>query len=224
MAARAQQVSPERVDDVPVVSLLAPKRRKPSWMVAGVLMVAFAALLGAWAFTAATDTIQVVVAARDLDVGNELEVRDLRVVEMGRTRNLRAIQPAQQDLIVGRAARGPIPAGTVLNTGLFVDRDEVLPPGTVVVGVSLGAGELAAPSVVAGDSVRLIAVTRAGAGSQLAEEPEVLGEATVWSLTGEASTSASSERIWLSLLVAEQLQTAVAQAAADEVLRVVLTP
>lgn len=224
MAARAQQVSPERVDDVPVVSLVAPKRRKPSWMVAGVLMVAFAALLGAWAFTAATDTIQVVVAARDLDVGNELEVRDLRVVEMGRTRNLRAIQPAQQDLIVGRAARGPIPAGTVLNTGLFVDRDEVLPPGTVVVGVSLGAGELAAPSVVAGDSVRLIAVTRAGAGSQLAEEPEVLGEATVWSLTGEASTSASSERIWLSLLVAEQLQTAVAQAAADEVLRVVLTP
>lgn len=223
MAARAQQVRPDQVDEAPVVSLAAPKRRKPSWMLAGGLMVAFAALLGAWAFTAATDTIQVVVAAHDLEAGDVVDATDLRVVEMGRTGDLRAIQPSRQDLVVGRATRGPIPAGTVLNTGLFVDRDQVLAPGTVVVGVSLGAGELAAPSVAAGDRVRLIAVADAVAGSQLGGEPEVLGDGTVWGVAGQASTGASSERVWVSLLVAEDLQTVVVQAAADDVLRLVLT-
>lgn len=224
MASRAPRVAAGSVDDAPVVSLASPKQRRPSWMVAGVLMIAFAALLGAWAFTAATDTIQVVVAARDLDPGEQIEVSDLRVVEMGRTGELRAIQPSQQDLVLGRSPRGPIPAGTVLNTGLFVERDQVMPPGTVVAGVSLGAGELATPSVAAGDRVRLIAVARTATGTQVASEPEVLGDATVWGVTGEASTGGSSERVWVSLLVSEELQTTVAQAAADESLRLVLTP
>lgn len=221
MAASAPVVAASAAD-APIVSLAAPKQRKPSWMVAGVLMVAFAALLGAWAFSTATDTIQVVVAARDIDAGEEIGVGDLRVVEMGRTGELRAIQPSQQDLVVGRASRGPIPAGTVLNTGLFVDRDRLLAPGEVVVGVSLAAGELAAPTVAPGDRVRLIAVGRPAVGAQLPADPEVLGDGSIWSLTGEASTGASSDRVWVSLLVPEELQTVVAQAAADGVLRLVL--
>lgn len=103
-----------------VTSLTPPTRRRPSWIALGVLLAALAGLLGAYVFSAATDTISVVVAARDIDPGDVLGPGDVRVVEMGRTGELRAVLSDQQDLVVGRSARGPIPAGTVLNTGLFV--------------------------------------------------------------------------------------------------------
>src|SRR5262245_51660193 len=100
------------------VSLASPKRRRPSWGVAGVALVGVAALIGAWVFTAMSDTMRVVVAARDLAPGEVVTAADLRVVEFGRSSGVRAIAPEQQELIVGEAARGPIPAGTVLNTDL----------------------------------------------------------------------------------------------------------
>src|SRR5262245_19059847 len=115
------------------MSLAPPKHQRPSWVVAGVAMVAMAALIGAWVFTATSDTMRVVVAARDLAPGEAISATDLRVVELGRSGDVRAIRPEQQGLILGQAARGPIPAGTVLNTDLFADREQVVPVGQVVV-------------------------------------------------------------------------------------------
>ena len=74
-------------------------------------------------FAATSDTMRVLVAARDVAPGEVIGADRLRVVELGRSGDVRAIQPMQQDLILGQAARGPIPAGTVLNTDLFADRD-----------------------------------------------------------------------------------------------------
>ena len=65
---------------------------------------------------------------------NSSRADDLRVVQMGQAGDLRAIQSNQQDLIIGQAPRAPIPAGTVLNTGLFVPVAEAVPAGRVVVG------------------------------------------------------------------------------------------
>ena len=111
--------TPARNDDVSVVSMSGPTRRRPSWVLLGTLLVAVAGLLGAWVFTASTETISVMVAAREIGPGEVVTATDMRVVEMGKTGGLRAIQSSQQDLVIGRAARGPIPEGTVLNTGLL---------------------------------------------------------------------------------------------------------
>ena len=73
------------------------------------------------------------VAAQDLAAGEPITASDLRVVTMGQTAGLRAIQPDEQDLILGRAPRAAIPAGTVLNSGLFVA------PADVTVGTDAGA-------------------------------------------------------------------------------------
>ena len=80
------------------------------------------------------------VAARDLEPGEVIDAADLRVVEIGASDELRAIQSSQQDLIVGKSARGPIPAGTVLNTDLFADQGDAIPAGMVVVGAALEPG------------------------------------------------------------------------------------
>src|SRR3954452_16629986 len=105
----------------PGYSLAGPTRRRPSWVLFGSLMVVVAALVGAWVFAATSDRMSVMVAANDLQPGDVIDAGDLRVIEIGRSEEMRAIQPAQQDLILGRAARGPIPAGTVLNTDLFAE-------------------------------------------------------------------------------------------------------
>lgn len=206
-----------------VTSLTPPKRRRPSWIALGVLLAALAGLLGAYVFSAATDTISVVVAARDVDPGEVLGPADVRVVEMGRTGELRAVLSDQQALVLGRSARGPIPAGTVLNTGLFVAPGSAIPAGKVVVGGAFGVGAVPTGSLRAGDEVRLLRVLtereQLTAGSPGDASASVLGTATVWSVEGEASTDSPSQLVWVSLLVDADLQGAVAQATSDDRLR-----
>lgn len=218
------QLRAER-ERVPVVSVSPPKRRRPSWVVAGVVLVGLAALLGAYVLTAVSETLSVVVAARDLQPGEEIDVGDLRVVELGRTSELRAIQSSQQDLILGLAPRGPVPAGTVLNTGLFVAPSDVLPDGRVVVGAALATGAVPTASLGPGDSVGLLVVAAdAGAAPAAPESPptaELVGTGSVWAVEG--SFESATDEIWVSLLVDERLQLAVVQAAADGRLRLSLT-
>jgi len=212
---------------VSVVSLSPPKRRRPSWVLLGVVMVGLAALVGAYVFQAVSDTVQVVVAARDLAAGEPIAEADLRVVELGRTAQLRAIQPAQQDLILGRAPTGPVPAGTVLNTGLFVPLEDVVPPGQVVIGAAFEAGAAPTATLGPGDVVVLLAAVDTTTGltpadASTAPEASVLGRATVFAVEGVTSADSSSDRVWVSLLIDEVLQATAVQAAADARLRLAL--
>jgi hypothetical protein len=185
-------------------------------------MVALASLLGAWVFSTTTSTMRVVVAARDLAPGGVVGVGDLRVVELGRTSGLRAISPTQEDSIVGRSARGPIPAGTLLNTDLFTDRDGVIPVGSVVVGAALTPGAIPSAGVRAGDRVNVIGVAKTtGTPADTTTAAVVLTTATVWAVQAPASTGGSSNW-WVSLVVPAAAQPAVAQAAADGRLRLSL--
>jgi len=209
-------------DDVAVVSLSPPKKRRLSWVVVGVLLVGLAALLGAYVLTAVDDRISVMVAARDLGPGEPITAADMRVVEMGKTGNLRAIQSHQQDLIIGQAPRGPIPEGSVLNTGLFVAKDAAIPAGQVVVGGAFAAGAVPTATLAAGDEVVMFVVAPSGPGATtVATDATVLGRARVWAVEGAASAD-SAAKAWVSLLVDEELQTSAVQAASDGRLRLAL--
>jgi hypothetical protein len=208
-------------EDVAVVSLSPPKKRRLSWVAVGALLVALAAMLGAYVFNAVDDRLSVMVAARDLAPGQPITAADLRVVEMGRTGDL-AIQSHQQDLIIGQAPRGPIPAGTVLNTGLFVSKDAAIPAGQVVVGGAFAAGAVPTATLGPGDSVVMLVVAPAVGGAPAANgDATVLGRATVWAVEGAAAADTSS-KAWVSLLVEDSLQTAAVQAASDGRLRLTL--
>lgn len=208
-----------------VVSVARPTSRRPSWVLIGSLLVGLSALMGAWVFTATSERISVMVAARDIEPGEVIDAGDLRVVEMGATGELRAVQPSQQSLIVGRAARGPIPAGTVLNTDLFADQGQTIPAGMVVVGASLEAGAAPTSDLRAGDSVDVLGVERTtGASPVEGSAPpsaQLIASGTVWSVE-RASNNSSSSKLWVSILVPAVTQGAVAQAAADGLLRLSL--
>jgi Flp pilus assembly protein CpaB len=206
----------------PAMSLSRPTSRRPSWILTGGLLVGLAALVSAYVFGSVTSTVSVMVAASDLDAGRPISRADLRVVEMGRVGGIRAIQPSDQDLIVGRAPRGPIPAGTVLNTDLFVDRSTVIPSGMAVVGAALGPGAAPSPALSAGDPVQVLGTVRVTGGDpQHHAAAEVLATGVVWSVEHPQS-AASSGRLWVSILIPVEAQTTVAQAAADDRLRLSL--
>ena len=212
----------DRASAPSVVSLSAPRRRRPSWVLAGALLVGLSALLAAWVFNVTSETMSVMVAAHDIAPGEVIDSSDLHVVEMGRTGRLRAIQPSQQDLIVGRAARGPIPEGTVLNTDLFAEKGQVIPAGFVVVGASLDPGAAPTSKLAAGDRVNMLGVVKAASATpDEATAATVLGSGTVWSVERVGSGSTSS-KLWVSVLVPADAQSAVAQAAADGRLRLSL--
>jgi Flp pilus assembly protein CpaB len=205
-----------------VVSLSAPKRRRPTWVVFGAVMVGLAMLLGVWVFSTSSERISVMVAARDIAPGEVIDATDLRVVEMGRTGELRAIKPSQQQLIVGQSARGPIPEGTVLNTGLFAVRDRVIPAGQVVVGAALEPGAAPVAGLAAGDRVDVLAVVKAtGAPTTGSPVATVVASGTVWSVQSPGTGAVSSKQV-VSVLIPAEAQAVVAQAAADGRLRLSL--
>jgi SAF domain len=205
-----------------VVSVSRPTRRRPSWVLIGSLLVGLAALLGAWVFAATSDQLAVVVAAHDIQPGEVIDASDLRVVEIGASNDLRAISSSQQDLILGQSARGPIPQGTVLNTGLFTDQGGAVPAGMVVVGAALDPGAVPTSGLRAGDAVNVLAAQRTTTGQAEAAAPPVatlLATGTVWSVE---ATGSNSTVMWVSLVVPSVSEGAVAQAAADGLLRLSL--
>ena len=194
-------------------------RRRPTWVLVGALLVGVASLLGAWILTSVNHRISVLVAARDLDPGTPLAAGDIRVIEIGRTDQLRAIQPSQQDLVLGRATRGPVPEGTVLNTDLFTGRGEVVPAGRVVVASALDPG--AAPlGLRPGDPVRLFVAVRTSGGQSGAADAALLGEGTVWSVDRDGQSATA--KLLVSLLLPVELQARAVQAAYEGTLRVSL--
>lgn len=194
-------------DDEPVVSLEPPKKRSVARTVAGVGVVALAALIGAYTFVASSpDTTRVMVASGDLVVGEPLTASDMRVVEIGSASGLDAVLADDQGVLIGLTPRTAVPDGTVLNPGLFVTIDDAIPVGKIVIGAVIEPGSAPTNNLRVGDPVGLIAVQSTGADA----EATLIGQGEVWAI---GPTSESSDDVWVSVLVDEALQTQVAQAA-----------
>lgn len=194
--------------DAPIVSLDGPKNKNVARVVAGVGIVAFAALVGAYAFAASSpDTTRVMVAEGDLVVGEPITAANMRTVEIGSAAGLDSVSPDEQDVLIGLTPRAAVPDGTVLNTGLFIAEDESIPVGKVIVGAVLEPGSTPTNSLRIGDPVGLIAVV---ATLNADSVPSFLGQGEVWAI---GPASADVEEVWVSVLIDEALQIDVAQAA-----------
>lgn len=205
-------------DDASTVTLGAPKKRSYSRAIVGLGVVALAALLGAYAFIAASpETNQVMVASGDLRVGEPITAGDLRVADVGSVSDLDAVSPADQAVLIGLTPRYPFPDGTVLNPALFVQVDEAIPEGKVIVGAVLAPGSFPTERLRVGDPLNLVGVTSGTASAETG--PVLLGVGEVWAV-GPASerNGAASEDLFVSMLVDVAIQGDVAQAASQDLL------
>lgn len=203
------------------IRLEPPTQRRPSFILGGALAVLLAAALGGWVFVSSTSTISIMVLARDVEAGEVINATDLRAVEVGHFANARAVQPHQQSLVVGLAARGPLAEGTVINTDLLIDRSRVIPEGMAVVGAELEPGAAPAGAFEPGDLVALLGTERTTTvNTPNNNEAALLTEGSLWAI--DRADGSFNGRLVVAFLVPETAQGLVAQAAADGRLRVAL--
>jgi hypothetical protein len=129
--------------------------RRPLLTLAGVLVVVMAAAGAGWAYLSAGDTVQVLALARTVQAGHQLAVADLTVKAIDEASVGSALRRSEASSVVGQYAAVPLLEGQLLVPGAIADA--LLPaPGTSVVGVPVGPGQMPTTSVQAGDQVLLV--------------------------------------------------------------------
>lgn len=198
------------------VRLRATQAKRVPWVALGVVLVVAGALLFGLLVQSAGDRVSAVVAARDIDPGQVIEASDLRIIEIAIDGQASIVLAAQRTSLVGKTAASRVPAGALVSPAHFAE-GSILADGDVVVGALLGPGGLPVPNLRIGDEVLLL---EARDPAQADEDDAPLGTATVYLV----SPGAQSGTQFVSLAVDQRVAQRVADAAAAQLLRLVLQP
>jgi hypothetical protein len=163
----------------PAASQLVPPpklRRRPALLAAALVAICLGALLAAWAWSATTNTQEVLVARHAIERGSVIEADDLARVRVSADPALKPVPSSQFDQVVGQRAAYDVAAGGMLTpdsfTGAVVPSDNYS-----IVGVALTPAQAPGLDLATGDHVRVI-VTPAQ-GEQLPTGVPQSSEATV---------------------------------------------
>jgi hypothetical protein len=141
----------------PPTALASPPRlrRRPSLIVASVLLVVLGALASAWAYTSLGNAQEVVAVRADVARGQVITAESLQVVRIGVDPALRTVPSNQASALVGQRAAVDLKAGQLLVPGAVTS--EVVPgQGKSAVGLSLTAAQMPSEPLVVGDKVRVV--------------------------------------------------------------------
>ncbi|KAA9374863.1 MULTISPECIES: SAF domain-containing protein [Microbispora] len=137
-----------------------PSRRSPVMLVVSIALTALGALIAWQVYGIAGHRTPVLVMARDVPIGQQLQAQDLRTVALGLDSGVRAVEATDKSAVIGRRAAVDLKAGSLLApahlTGTLVPA-----PGQVVVPVALKPSQLPARGIQPGDRVVAAAVAPA---------------------------------------------------------------
>lgn len=153
-------------------------RRRPALVAAAVVAICVGALLAGWAWTATTNTHEVLAARADIARGSVIEADDLVRVQINTDPALKPVAGSSLESVVGQRAALDISAGALLTPSSYAD--SVLPrENTSVVGVALTPAQAPGMDLRAGDVVRVIVTPAEGSeaptGTPQFSEAEVVG-------------------------------------------------
>jgi hypothetical protein len=130
-------------------------RRRPALVVAAVIVTALGCLLGAWAWSATTNTPEVLAARDTIHRGEVIEAEDIQRIRISGDPALEPLPASAYDDIIGQRAALDISVGGLLTTESTTG--EPLPgPGQSIVGISLTPAQVPAVPMHGGDKVRII--------------------------------------------------------------------
>jgi len=151
-------------------------RRRPALLAAALVAICLGALLAAWAWTATTNTQEVLVARTTIERGSVIEAGDLARVRLSADPALKPVPAAQFNQVVGQRAAFDVSAGAMLTPDSFTTG--VVPDGTnSIVGVALTPAQVPGLDLQTGDHVRVV-LTPAQGEEQPAGVPQ-FSDATV---------------------------------------------
>ncbi|GEK22898.1 SAF domain-containing protein [Cellulomonas xylanilytica] len=162
----------------------APRERRPLLAAFAVLLIVGGAAAAGLLAVRSDTRVPVLIAARDIAVGQEITADDVSTTQVASEGTL-LIPASQEDLVVGQFADITVTKGQLLDTTMLTTT-RTLQEGKVAVGASLAEGRAPASGLVAGDIVQLVRVTE-GKGTVMV--PNALVSST--SGTDEESTTGS---------------------------------
>ncbi|MCB0908074.1 MAG: flagella basal body P-ring formation protein FlgA [Nocardioidaceae bacterium] len=165
----------------PAATALAPPpklRRRPALIAAAIGAVCIGALLAGWAWTATTNTQEVLVARHSIERGAVIEADDLVRVRLSADPALKPVAASQLEEVVGQRAAMDIAEGGMLTPGSLTS--EVVPgEGQSVVGVALTPAQAPGLDLQYGDRVRVVVTPAQGeqlpAGTPLTNDATIVG-------------------------------------------------
>jgi SAF domain len=203
-----------------------PRQRRPALAALAVLLVFGGAALAGLLALRVDQRVPVLVARRDIPVGQRITPGDVAVGRIA-AEDVAVVRAEQTDLVVGQYATRSIRAKQLIDATM-VDRSGFLRPGSVAVGVPMDAGRVPAQGLEVGDVVRVLRVPKAGATSVLVERAAV-SQTTLQAgggggLTGDSPGSSVADGNQAATLVvtSEQANQVAAAAAASEITLVLL--
>ena len=145
-------------------------RRRPALVVAAVIVTALGCLLGAWAWSATTDSQEVLAARHTIHRGEVIEAGDIQRIQINGDPALSPLPATAYDDVVGQRAALDIAAGGLLTSDATADQP--MPPhGQSIVGISLTPAQVPGMPLYGGDRVRVI-VTPGDNGDAPANAPQ----------------------------------------------------
>src|SRR4051794_30349309 len=111
-------------------------RRRPALVVAAVAVTALGCLLGAWAWSATTDTQEVLAARHTIHRGDVVDSGDIQRIQINVDPALSPLPATAYDEVVGQRAALDIAAGGLLTSEATAGQP-MPPKGQSIVGISL---------------------------------------------------------------------------------------
>lgn len=155
-------------------------RRRPVLIILSVAALLLSALGGVWLWTAATSSVEVVVARTTVPRGTVITAGDVMIARVSLDPSVASVPASQASAVVGKRAALDIAAGGLLTPAVIAD-ETVPAKGQTVVGLALGNGMLPAIPLRTGDDVRVVQTP--GAQGQVGDVSPVTVPATVVAVT-----------------------------------------
>lgn len=198
------------------------RRPKLSWIALGLAVVLAGGLFGAITLARVADRTPVLALAESIERGETVTAEHLRVVEVAIDEQLPLIPADERSALVGLTATSALPAGSLLTHEHLADGPRV-EAGWSVVGLELRPGEYPTRSLAPGDAVEVVRTPDpATARSDGAAGVSVLTD--VAEVFAVESLSETSPTLMVSLIVPREVAPAIAAAAAEGRVRLVLVP
>ncbi|MGV8846805.1 SAF domain-containing protein [Tessaracoccus sp.] len=131
-------------------------RRSPRLIALGVLAIVLGALGAAALYSMNTDHVSVVVMARDVTRGDEIQATDLGVLSMPSSRQVEMTRADDLEKMIGKMARNDLPAGS-FPLPRHLGQDPI-PADHFLVGIRLTSGRLPSAELPPGTRVQLISL------------------------------------------------------------------
>lgn len=215
--------TPKGARGAPVPAGLAGPKRRPQWVLAGVVLVVGAMIgFGLWS-TSLGHRREVLVAARELPAGHVVTDQDLRTVRIGTSDSVAIVSAANRGRILGKTTRMTVPSGGFLSPD-EVTAGSAVADGKAVVGVVLAPGAVPAGGVRVGDRVVVISAPTGTSATGESDPASAVATAEVFGVERAAVSSTSAGGVSVALLVDQAEAVDVSAAAGSGRARLVVVP